>query len=58
MIYPAVCESIKKDMAGRMFQCGAADASQDGQRIRVDVNGNLVYQYSSFVETTGPQYSL
>lgn len=49
-IIDAICDSIEVDRKGRVFRCGVAKGRKDGQRIRIDVSGNLVYQYSMFTE--------
>lgn len=48
LIYPAQCDSFDKDDSGNLFRCGVAFGRKDGQRIRIDLLGNLVYQYSMF----------
>ena len=45
-IYPAVCDSIERDSQNRIFRYGAATGRIDGQRVRIDRNGNVVYQYA------------
>lgn len=49
-IYPPVCESIERGPGGRIFKCGVANARLDGQRIRIDNQGNTIYQYSQIKE--------
>lgn len=50
VIYPTSCDSIDIDSMGRAFRHGVAKGRKDGQRIRIDISGNLVYQYSMFTE--------
>ena len=46
VIYPAVCDSIERDAENRIFMYGSASGRIDGQRVRIDRNGNVVYQYA------------
>ena len=45
-IFPAECEALERDGKNRMFVHGVASGRLDGQRIRIDINGNVIYQYS------------
>ena len=48
MICAPECDSIDIDTMGRIFRCGVAEGRKDGQRVRLDLLGNLIYQYSRF----------
>ena len=46
MLYPVECDKIDCDENTMLFRHGVANARLDGQRIRIDNHGNVIYQYS------------
>lgn len=45
-IYPVECDSIDFDPSKALFRFGVVNARLNDQRIRIDQQGNAVYQYS------------
>lgn len=45
-IYPVVCDSIDIDENNRIFRNSVASGRLNGQRVKIDKNGNTIYQYS------------
>ncbi len=45
-LHPVICDKIDCDENRPLFRCGVTNARLDGQRIRIDNQGNAVYQYS------------
>ena len=45
-IYPPKCDSIERNAGNAMFKSGVTDAVIDGQRVRVDEQGNVIYPYA------------
>ena len=45
-IYPVVCDDIDFDPSKALFRFGVVNARLNDQRIRIDQQGNAVYQYS------------
>ena len=49
-IYPVECDNIDFEPSKNLFTYGAVNARLNGQRIRIDQQGNAVYQYSYMVD--------
>ena len=49
-IYPVECDNIDFEPSNNLFTYGVVNARLNGQRIRIDQQGNAVYQYSYMVD--------
>lgn len=45
-ICPVICEGIERMKDGGIFKCGVANGTMQGQRVRIDNQGNIIRQYS------------
>ncbi len=45
-VCPIVLEAVERLEDDRIFKCGVANGMLDGQRVRIDTQGNIVCQYS------------
>ena len=45
-VFPVICDNIEIGNDGVMFKHGVVEANLDGQRIRIDENGNRVFLYA------------
>ena len=49
-IFPVKCDSIEISGDKKIFRYGVAAGRLDGQRIGIDTNGNVVFQYAMLAE--------
>lgn len=50
VVFKPECDSIERLKGGRLFRHGVANARMNGNRIRIDENGNMIHQYSMLKE--------